>query len=348
MLVKIKLEDEQNQGKKMKKNTHEIAKVTYKSLGLKEHALEEFLQENISILTEDEDYEMMVIGKQVINNTNKRTDLVALDSNGNIVIIEIKRDEEDMKQRKDNFESQAIRYASSFTTISSIEMIVEKVYAKYLARYEHIPEAEAAAVGVKRIEDFLEKNQAINQFNADQRIMLVASSFDPNVLSVSAWLLAKGVDISCVEISPQKIEGDETAEYLLEVKKILPLGSDNDYYTDILSPDKKGKTASRKSGGTRKTFPKLTHMIEAGIVSEGDEIFFRGKEMDSKATIHKENLVEFNGKIISLNTWAKQFPASGKVNAYEYAIVTTQNKTLAEIRAAHYHVFDGMGFDEIN
>ncbi|MDN3015790.1 hypothetical protein PH210_06165 [Paenibacillus sp. BSR1-1] len=82
-------------------------------------------------------------------------------------------------------------------------------------------------------------------------------------------------------------------------------------------------------------------------MSEGDQIYFRNKEETSLPNIQIGNNVEFNGKIISLNAWAKQFAPSGKVNAYDYAIVKEKNKTLSEIRAEGYKLFEGMGFDPI-
>jgi hypothetical protein len=347
MLLKIKLDESSPHKKKLKKNHFEISKITYKSLGLVENALEEFLQENIDVLTQEEDYELKIIGKQVRNNANKRTDLVGIDSNGNVVVIEIKRDEDDMKVRRDNFESQAIRYAASFAKINSVEEIVEKVYANYLIKCENVKEDEAVEVGITQIVDFLERHGTFQNFNADQRILLVASSFDPSVLSASAWLLTKGLDITCFEIAPQLIEGESENDYLLEIKKLLPLGSDDDYFSEIITNDNKRPTTRKQSNGTRKSFPKLIHMIEVGLVSEGDEIYYKNKEIESKATIYGGNNIEYNVKIISLNAWSKQFVASGKVNGYDYAIVKDKDKSLSEIRAEGYDLFEGMGFDPI-
>ncbi|MCO0601159.1 hypothetical protein NGI46_28060 [Peribacillus butanolivorans] len=348
MLIQIKVEENESSKMKIKKNECGIAKVTYKSLGLVENALEEFLQENIEILTQEEDYELKIIGKQVRDNSNKRTDLVGVDSNGNVVIIEIKRDADDMKIRRDNFESQAIRYAASFAKINSIEELVEKVHAEYLIRYMGVEEEKAVEQGITDIYTFLKEHGTFNDFNADQRIILVASSFEPSVLSASAWLLTKGVDISCFEIAPQLIERETGNEYLLEIKKLLPLGSDDDYFSEIIkSENKRPTTRKRKSGGSRMKFPKLSHMVEVGLVSEGDDCFYRNKEEESKAKIYGGNNVEFNGKIISLNEWASQFVTGGKINAYEYCIVKEKNKTLAELRVENKELFYGMGFDSI-
>ncbi|MCM2535195.1 hypothetical protein NDK43_26145 [Neobacillus pocheonensis] len=347
MLIKVKIDESSLNQKKLKKNTYEISKITYKSIGLVENALEEFLQDNIDVLTQEEDYELNIIGKQVRNNSNKRTDLVGIDSNGNVVVIEIKRDEEDMKTRRDNFESQAIRYAASFAKINSVEEIVEKVYANYLVQHENVKDEVAVEIGINNIMNFLEKHGTFHNFNADQRIILIASSFDPSVLSASAWLLTKGLDISCFEIAPQLIEGENGNDYLLEIKKLLPLGSEDDYFSEIITNENKRPTTRKQSNWTRKTFPKLTNIIEVGLVSEGEDIYFKNKETESSATIYSGNDVEFNGKIISLNAWAKQFAPSGKVNAYDYTIVKEKHKTLSEIRAEGYKLFEGMGFDSI-
>jgi hypothetical protein len=67
---------------------------------------------------------MLVIGRQVINETNRRMDLVALDNTGAIILIEVKRDPKDMMYRKDNAEIQAVRYAASLATLRTIDDLV--------------------------------------------------------------------------------------------------------------------------------------------------------------------------------------------------------------------------------
>src|SRR3712207_8835569 len=79
--------------------------------------LEEFLRKNIEVIFEDET--LLVVGKQVVNKENGRSDLTAVDENGNLVLIEVKRDVEDIRQRKESFEFQAIRYAASYAKIKT-------------------------------------------------------------------------------------------------------------------------------------------------------------------------------------------------------------------------------------
>ncbi|MFO8066930.1 MAG: hypothetical protein R6U11_05040, partial [Bacteroidales bacterium] len=61
------------------------------------------------------------IGSQVTNSEKGRSDLTAIDDNGNLVLIEIKRDIEDIKARKEELEFQAIRYAAGYAKIKTPE-----------------------------------------------------------------------------------------------------------------------------------------------------------------------------------------------------------------------------------
>lgn len=80
-----------------------IEKTTFSDLGMKENDLEEMLRKNIDMLC-GEDFSMMIVGQQVRNEKNGRSDLTAIDGEGNIVLIEIKRDKKDIEHRKEAFE----------------------------------------------------------------------------------------------------------------------------------------------------------------------------------------------------------------------------------------------------
>src|SRR5947209_4450165 len=81
-----------------------------------EKDLEEFIRSNIGILFDD-DESLLIIGQQVRDTTGKRNDLVAVDGNGNLVLIELKRYRADMMHRSEPLEIQAIRYAGSLASI---------------------------------------------------------------------------------------------------------------------------------------------------------------------------------------------------------------------------------------
>jgi RecB family endonuclease NucS len=80
----------------------EAEELSFKDLQLKEEDLEEFVRKHIDrILPEDET--LLIVGRQVRNMAAARSDLVAVDGEGNLVLIELKRDKADMAARKEPF-----------------------------------------------------------------------------------------------------------------------------------------------------------------------------------------------------------------------------------------------------
>jgi len=127
-----------------------------------ENDIEEILRNSIDMLCDDEE-SMLIIGRQVKNEKSGRSDLTAVDSNGSIVLIEIKRDRRDIEKRKEAFEFQAIRYAASYATIESIDDIVKKVYAPYIEKYRaefEQNELTSYELGIRKINEFLSANNA--------------------------------------------------------------------------------------------------------------------------------------------------------------------------------------------
>lgn len=82
----------------------DITETGFKSLNFKKSHIEEFIRTNIELLLTDES--LLIIGIQVTNSEKGRSDLTAIDENGNLVLTEIKRDVEDIKARKEELEFQ--------------------------------------------------------------------------------------------------------------------------------------------------------------------------------------------------------------------------------------------------
>lgn len=76
-------------------NPDQIEETTFADLGKKESYIEEILRKNVNMVCDDEE-SMLIVGQQVKNQKNGRSDLTAIDDDGNIVLIEIKRDKKDM------------------------------------------------------------------------------------------------------------------------------------------------------------------------------------------------------------------------------------------------------------
>ncbi|AJD30267.1 hypothetical protein FDE98_07130 [Clostridium sporogenes] len=316
MLIPIKIKD------------IEIENTNFKSLNLREEHIEEFLRKNIEVIFEDET--LLVVGKQVVNRENGRSDLTAVDENGNLVLIEIKRDVEDIRQRKEAFEFQAIRYAASYAKIKTPDDLVDKIFASYIEKYRgefQLGDLTAYEKASRILNDFLEKNNALKTFNSKQRIILIASSFDKQTLSAAAWLIANDVDISCFELSPMKIEDS----YFIDINRILPPLSLEDFYVEV--DDKKRPTYTTKSATTitRNTFPGMDKLFEWGIIKVGDAVLIKNRD-NSEATVIDSKYVDFKGEKLTFNKWGQKVTGWSSIRIYDWVLIKGNDKTLHEMR----------------
>ena len=178
---------------------NQIEETTFAELGKKESYIEEILRKNVDMICDDAE-SMLIVGQQVKNQKNGRSDLTAMDDDGNIVLIEIKRDKKDIELRREAFEFQAIRYAASCATIKSTDELIQNVFAPYVekhkAEFQTAGTLTSTEIAQRSLDDFIRTND-IKSFNERQRIVLVASEFDEQTLSAVAWLNSNQVDISC-------------------------------------------------------------------------------------------------------------------------------------------------------
>lgn len=308
------------------KNGTLISPVTFSKLNMTENDLEEILRNNIELIC-DEEESMLVVGKQVRNEQRGISDITAVDHNGSIVLVEIKRDRQDIVSRKESFEFQAIRYAASYATIESVEEMVEKIYGPYIQKYTHEHQGTDLTpfeLGYRKLIEFLEANDSEKSFNTKQRIILVASDFDEQTLSAVAWLNSNNVDISCYKLIPYEINED----VFINVEKILPINDVNEYYVNFSDPIK--KTTTKKI--TRRTLPKIQDMLNWGVVREGDILLPKGRENQSEAILLNDGNVNVNGEVKSMHVWLKEIYEWSSVQSYAFAIHKETNKTLSQIR----------------
>ncbi|WP_062350675.1 hypothetical protein [Bacillus kwashiorkori] len=303
-----------------------ISSTTFSEIQYKESDMEELLRKNIDMIC-DEEESMLIVGKQVRNSQNGISDLTAVDNKGNIVLIEIKRDRKDIEGRKEAFEFQAIRYAASYATIEDPGDLVSKIYAPYIEKYRNEFENNSLTsveLGMRKLMEFLQENGAEDSFNKSQKIILIASDFDEQTLSAVSWLNSNNVDITCFKMIPYKIN----EEVYIHIEKVLPLNTYKDYYVDFL--ERPGVNSVKKQSITRRSLPKITDMLEWGVVKVGDTIVAKGRE--DEATLLPSGNVEVNGEEVSLQKWLKDLFGWSSVQTYVFAIHKLSGKSLADIR----------------
>jgi len=309
------------------KQANRIEPVTFLELNMTENDIEEILRNSIEMICDDEE-SMLIVGRQVRNEKNGRSDLTAVDNNGNIVLIEIKRDRKDIEHRREAFEFQAIRYAASYATIDKTDDLVKKVYAPYIEKYRsefQLGELTSFELAIRKLNEFLQVNDAQKNFNEKQRIILVASDFDEQTLSAVAWLNSNNVDMCCYRLTPYQLNED----VFFYVEKLLPVINYDDYYVNLMDKSVMAIVSGDKKI-TRRSLPKIDLMLDWGVVKEGDIIIAKGTDNEGKLLANGN--VMANGEEKSMQTWLKKIYGWSSVQTYVFAVHKDTGKTLAMIR----------------
>lgn len=309
------------------KQAERIEPVTFSELNMTENDIEEILRNSIDMIC-DEEESMLIVGRQVRNEKNGRSDLTAVDNNGDIVLIEIKRDRKDIEHRREAFEFQAIRYAASYATIEKTDDLVKKVYAPYIEKYRNefeLGELTSFEIGIRKLNEFLQVNDALKNFNEKQRVILVASDFDEQTLSAVAWLNSNNVDMSCYRLTPYKLNED----VFFYVEKLLPVTNYDNYYVNLMDKSVVTTVTGDKKI-TRRSLPKIDLMLEWGVVKEGDIIVAKGREDEGRLLSNGNVMV--NGEEKSMQAWLKEIYGWSSVQTYVFAVHKETGKTLSQIR----------------
>ncbi|MCB9481620.1 MAG: DUF4268 domain-containing protein [Desulfobacteraceae bacterium] len=179
----------------------------FSDLGFSERShLQEWLANEPDALGE----ELLIIQKEFdgFDDTRERLDLLALDKDGNIVVIENKLDDTGR-----DVVWQALKYASYCSGFTRSQII--EIYQAYLDKY-----CSGGDAG-NFISEFLEIpdiDEAVLNSGNDQRIMLVAANFRKEVTSTALWLISHGINIQCFKVTPYSLE----EQLFLNVEQIIP------------------------------------------------------------------------------------------------------------------------------
>jgi hypothetical protein len=154
--------------------------------------------------------ELFFIDRQIIDTNKKRSDIIALDRDGNLVVIELKKDEGRL-----GVEMQALQYLSDMSQFKG-EDFINKYYKK--KNYDDINQ-------------FLNDGKFIKDINQKGRIILIARFFDRALFSMGKWLSDQGVSFKC--ISYETIKFNE--KNLLNFSVIFDQTSSSSQYKLIFS-----------------------------------------------------------------------------------------------------------------
>jgi len=216
-----------------------VVKVTKKQLDY-EHRLEKWLLEDISILSSN----LAVIGSQVLTPFGKRIDILAMNSAGELIVIELKRD----KTYREII-AQVLDYA---TWIKDLDYDgINSILIKY-GKSEH-----------KDIEDFY--TEAFNkdvedvEFNSDHKMIIVGSDIDDSTVRIINYLAKEPYSVNINAVNFNYFKDNEGKEYLAQAF-ILP--------EDNITEESKSKSRKRAKSI-------ITTLFDSGRLQIGQKVYLK-------------------------------------------------------------------------
>lgn len=196
--------------------------------------LQRLLRDEVTALGED----LLVISEEFGNwqDARRRIDLLALDKDGRLVVIEIKRTDDG-----GHMELQAIRYAAMVSSMGFSEVL--EAYSAHCAK--HRPQEDVDARG--ELESFLESAELEEDpaISTDVRVVLVSADFGREITTAVLWLNGfEGMDIRCIRLVPYELDG----KVVLDIQQVIPLPEAADYQVQLR---KKGAARERARRDTR-------------------------------------------------------------------------------------------------
>jgi len=242
------------------KGPQQVPETKFKQEKLLEENLEDWICSDGSILGEP----LFIIGRQVmIPDTKDRLDVLAIDPQGNAVIIELKRG-----KLKDPVDMQALRYASYISKwrFSDFENV-----ARHFFNQIGDPEFNFNSL----YESFCESTNVdeVPDINTDQRVIIVGSSVREKLGSVALWLYEHSIDIKVIEVQAFK----DGSNVFIEPNTVVPVQVSKFKDTGKIKPDgspwlAEGKAwhlEKRCSPATKGVFIKLDQIIQEHLDVDG-------------------------------------------------------------------------------
>lgn len=150
-----------------------------------EAVLEDWLESNPDGIVEDG--KILIIGRQVATNFGGFVDLVGIDRQGDVVVVELKRN----RTPRDTL-AQALEYASFVARLDTDQL--EGVLRSYLS------DESPTLAEHHRAYFELGPDEAV-AFNKDQRVVIVGQRVTAEIKQTASFLRFKGIRVTCVEFT---------------------------------------------------------------------------------------------------------------------------------------------------
>jgi hypothetical protein len=199
--------------------------------------LQEWLENYPQALAQGDGEELLIIQKEFdgFDDTRERLDLLAIDKDGNLVIIENKLDDSGR-----DVVWQALKYASYCANLKKQQVV--EIFQRYLNQKAQTEGGEPADAE-KLLLEFLQADDLPSvQLNTlkSQRLILVAAHYRKEVTNTVLWLSQFGVNCQCFKVTPWQA-GDEL---FLNVEQIIPTPEASDFMIGMMAKEAEEKSSS--------------------------------------------------------------------------------------------------------
>lgn len=167
---------------------------------------------------------LMVLAEEFSDwqDSSRRIDLLCLDTDANLVVVELKRTTDG-----GYMELQALRYAAMVSAMTFDQAV------DALSRYRGVngggaPDLDAARNEILAFLKWSEPEE--DSFAQDTRIILASADFSKELTTSVMWLRDRDVDIRCVRLKPYRLED---GRLLVDIQQLIPLPEAADFQTQI-------------------------------------------------------------------------------------------------------------------
>lgn len=178
--------------------------------------------------------ELLIIQKEFdgFKDTRERLDLLALDTDGRLVVIENKLDDSGR-----DVVWQALKYVAYCSTLNKAKLI--EIYQDYLDRWDK------GADATKKLREFLDPrdlDEMVLNGGNDQRLVLIAKNFRKEVTATALWLIGHEIKVQCFQAKLYGY-GDQL---FIDFQQIIPAPDAEDYMIGMVDKETEEKSAQRK------------------------------------------------------------------------------------------------------
>ena len=217
----------------------------YKRMSVsREKEIEDFIECNPGLLEKD----LMIISRQQQTSTGKIIDLMGLDKDGNVVIIEIKKDQAPRKVISQVLDYGVWAESLTYQTLNSIAKQQQK-----LPKHNNL---------LEMFRDWADELDP--EFNQNQKLYVIGEEIDEETRALASYLQRKGVDLFCLELNFHENKGEKKCT----IQRVVDEVKNNDYPKD----QKRSFTEQDWVERADKNIQELYTNLRENVLQLGDDI----------------------------------------------------------------------------